>query len=152
MQRGPGCPVLSGRLVPIGPMLEKNLRARIHTFPGRLMQRSGTAFVSGVDIRPRLNQEIGAARGRLPRRAMQRSGACVVADVDIRPGVDQGAVNIQVGIPNSGAMQWGLAPPIPQVRIGPLLDEVADLVFGLSRGRAMQSRRAIEERINEVFS
>ena len=133
-------------------MLEKSLRARIQTFPGRLMQRRGTAFVAGVDIRPRLNQEIGAARGRLPRRAMQRRGACVVAGVDIRPGVDQGAVNIQVGIPNGGAMQRGLAPPIPQVRIGPPVDEVADLMFGFGRGRAMQSRRAIEERINEVFS
>ena len=80
-------------------MLEKSLRARIHTFPGRLMQRSGTVFVSGVDIRPRLNQEIGAARGRLPRRAMQRSGARVVSGVDIRPGGNQCAVNIQVRIP-----------------------------------------------------
>ena len=63
MQRGPACVI---RKVGIGPMLEKSLRARIHTFPGRLMQRRGTAFVAGVDIRPRLNQEIGAARGRLP--------------------------------------------------------------------------------------
>ena len=149
MQRGPACVI---RKVWIGSMLEKSLRARIQTFPGRLMQRRGTAFVSGVDIRPGLNQEIGAARGRLPRRAMQRSGARVVSGVDIRPGGNQGAVNIQVGIPNGGAMQRGLAPPIPQVRIGPPVDEVADLMCGFGRGRAMQSRRAIEERINEVFS
>ena len=68
------------------------------------------------------------------------------------PASIKGPVNIQVGIANGGAMQRGLAPPVPQVRIGPLIDEVADLMLGFGRGRAMQSRRAIEERINEVFS
>ena len=68
-------------------------------------------------------------------RPMQRGRALLVSGVHVGPGGNQGAVNIEIGIPNGGAMQRGLTPPVTQVRIGPLIDEVADLMFGLRSRR-----------------
>ena len=61
---------------------------------------------------------------------MEGRRTLVVPGVHVGSRVNQGARHIEVGIPNGGPMQRGLAPPVPQVRIGALLDEAADLMFG----------------------
>ena len=119
---------------------------------GGVMQGGRAPLIAGIHRRPGLDQEIAPARGSVRYRPMQGRGTLFVLGVRVGPGPNQGARHIQVGIPNGGAMQRGLAPPVTQVRIGPLMDEVADLMLGFGRGGPMQSRRAIEERIDEVFS
>ena len=119
---------------------------------GGVMEGCGAGVVPGIQRRPGLDQEIAPATGCVVCRTMQGRRTLVVPGVHVGPRVNQGARHIEVGIPDGGPVQRGLAPPVAQVRIGPLLDEVADLMFGLSGGGAMQSRRAIEERVNEVFS
>ena len=115
------------------------------------MQGCAARLIAGIHRRPGLDQEMAPATGCVVRRPMQWRCAGLVPGVRVGPGPNQGTRHSQVGIPNGGAMQRRLAPPIPQVWIGPLIDEVADLMFGLGRRGPMQSGRPIEERINEVF-
>ena len=119
---------------------------------GGVMQGGRATLIADIHRSPCLDQEIAPARGSVRCRPMQGSRAGLVPGVHVGPGPNQGARHIQVGIPDGGAMQRSLAPPVAQVRIGPLTDEVADLMLGFGRGGPMQSGRAIEERIDEVFS
>ena len=110
------------------------------------MQGGRATLIADIHRSPGLDQEIAPGRRSVRCCPMQWRRAGLVLGVHVGPGPNQGARHIQVGIPNGGAMQRRLAPPIAQVRIGPLMDEVADLMFGFEwrRPDAIETRHREE--------